>query len=76
MKDSIQKAIEKMEQLGSYGLTVSVAYGNIPPIGMKYSVNVMSIEGHTFPYPIVTNSFYDSIMMAEVKCVELNWIPS
>lgn len=66
--------VERMEQLGRAGVTVSVCCGPCGDAPFEWTVQAMSITGREFNRPFAANDFAHAVEIAWVESVKRGWV--
>jgi hypothetical protein len=70
---TVTTALERLEQLGRAGVTVSICCGPSGSSPLRWSVLAMS-RGEEFEQPFAANDFAHAVEIAEVESTKRGWL--
>jgi hypothetical protein len=71
---AVTTALERLEQLGRAGVTVSICCGPSGSSPFRWSVQAMSRSGEEFEQPFAANDFAHAVEIAELESTKRGWL--
>ena len=66
-------AVERLEQIGRAGVTVSICCGPSGSSPCRWSVLALSATGEEFDQPFAANDFAHAVAIAELEITKRGW---
>ena len=65
--------LDRLEALGLKGFTVSICVGPSGLVPCRWSVQVLSPDGHAFDQPYAADDFAHAVWIAETEIMRRGW---